>query len=157
MSTSKNPGRDSKHVCCRLGRTLVGIGLEHVQEINRLLEPTFVPLMEPYLRGVINLRGSLVSVLDLGHIVLGADTQPGVRARTVVVEVGDEICGLVVDEVGDVVEVRHDTIEPLPSHLPVAQRRWFKGMVQLPNELLLLLDVTAIGRLARDPDKLGAR
>jgi chemotaxis signal transduction protein len=75
----------------------------------------------------------------------------------VVVEVGDEICGLVVDEVGDVGEVRHDTIEPLPSHLPVAQRRWFKGMVQLPNELLLLLDVTAIGRLARDPDKLGAR
>ena len=159
MSTSKEAvgQRENKHVCCRLGGMLVGIGLERVQEINRLVEPTFVPLMEPYLRGVINLRGSLVTVLDLGIIVRGEATAGGARARTVVVEVGDEICGLCVDEVGDVVEVDAAMLEALPSHLPIDQRRWFRGMVQLPGELLLLLDVAAIGSVGSDTPKLGAR
>jgi len=158
MSTpNDNHGpRDHKHVCCRIGGMLVGIGLEHVQEINRLVEPTFVPLMEPYLRGVINLRGNLVTVLDLGTIVRGQATSTGTRARTVVVEIGDEIVGLCVDEVGDVVEVDPNALEGLPSHLPTEQRRWFRGMVQLPGELLLLLDVAAIGALGSE-NKLGAR
>lgn len=154
--TQKQGPRENKHVCCRIGGMLVGIGLEHVQEINRLVEPTFVPLMEPYLRGVINLRGNLVTVLDLGTIVRGQATTTGTRARTVVVEIGDEIVGLCVDEVGDVVEVDPTKLEALPSHLPADQRGWFRGMVQLPGELLLLLDVAAIGALG-STNKLGAR
>jgi purine-binding chemotaxis protein CheW len=148
---------ENKHVCCRLGGMLVGIGLDRVQEINRLVEPTFVPLMENYLRGVINLRGNLVTVIDLGTVVRGAPAAAGPRARTVVVEIGDEVCGLVVDEVGDVVAVDLERIEPLPSHLPLPQQRWFKGMVQLPGELLLLLDVDAIQKLGAEATKVGGR
>jgi len=153
------PGhRERKHVCCRLGSMLVGIALDRVQEINRLVEPTFVPLMEPYLRGVINLRGNLVTVLDLGVIVRGEPTGTSTKARTVVVEIGEEICGLCVDEVGDVVEVAAEDVEALPSHLPQEQRRWFQGMVQLPQQLLLLLDVPAIRALGATPGHaLGAR
>jgi len=58
--------------------------------------------------------------------------------------------------VGDVVEVDPTKLEPLPSHLPADQRGWFRGMVQLPGELLLLLDVAAIGALG-SANKLGAR
>lgn len=148
--SSRNDGpatREHKHVCCRLGSMLVGVALDRVQEINRLVEPTFVPLMEPYLRGVINLRGNLVTVLDLGVIVRGEPAGSSAKARTVVVEIGEEICGLCVDEVGDVVEVAPDDVETLPSHLPQEQRRWFRGMVQLPQQLLLLLDVAAINAL----------
>ncbi|MBL8735304.1 MAG: chemotaxis protein CheW [Planctomycetes bacterium] len=149
---------EHKHVCCRLGSMLVGIPLDRVQEINRLVEPTFVPLMEPYLRGVINLRGNLVTVLDLGVIVRGEPTSTSSKARTVVVEVGEEICGLCVDEVGDVVEVAAADTEALPSHLPAQQRRWFRGMVQLPQQLLLLLDVASIGAIGATPGPaLGAR
>jgi purine-binding chemotaxis protein CheW len=149
--------RDNKHVCCRLGGMLVGIALDRVQEINRLVEPTFVPLTEPYLRGVINLRGNLVTVVDLGLIVRGTSSATGQRARTVVVEIGEEVCGLVVDEVGDVVAVEEGAVEALPSHLPVEQRQWFHGLVQLPGELLLLLDVTAIGKLGTADAKTGVR
>lgn len=159
--SNRNDGpaaREQKHVCCRLGSMLVGIPLDRVQEINRLVEPTFVPLMEPYLRGVINLRGNLVTVLDLGVIVRGEPTSTSPKARTVVVEVGEEICGLCVDEVGDVVEVATADTEPLPSHLPAQQRRWFQGMVQLPQQLLLLLDVASIGAIGATPGPaLGAR
>jgi len=159
--SNRNDGpaaREQKHVCCRLGSMLVGIPLDRVQEINRLVEPTFVPLMEPYLRGVINLRGNLVTVLDLGVIVRGEPTSTSPKARTVVVEVGEEICGLCVDEVGDVVEVAAADLEALPSHLPAQQRRWFQGMVQLPQQLLLLLDVASIGAIgATTGPAMGAR
>lgn len=159
--SNRNDGpatREHKHVCCRLGSMLVGIPLDRVQEINRLVEPTFVPLMEPYLRGVINLRGNLVTVLDLGVIVRGEPTGVSAKARTVVVEVGEEICGLCVDEVGDVVDVAADDVEVLPSHLPAQQRRWFRGMLQLPQQLLLLLDVASIGAIGAVPGPaLGAR
>jgi purine-binding chemotaxis protein CheW len=132
------------HVCCRIGGMLVGIDLERVQEINRLTDPTPVPLLAPHVRGMINLRGSLVTVLDLGHVVSGQPTATGKNARTVVVELGDEVCGLIVDEVGDVVDVTGKTREPLPSHLPAGQRQWFTSLVQLPEELLLLLDIEAV-------------
>lgn len=152
-----NTAKENKHVCCRVGGMLVGISLAEVQEINRLVETTWVPLMEPWLRGVINLRGSLVTVLDLGTILRGASTATSTRSRTVVVEIGDEVCGLVVDEVGDVVEVDGKQVEALPSHLPASQRRWFHGFVQLADELLLLLDVSAIGRVGSEPAAAGAR
>ncbi len=149
--------RENKHVCCRVGGMLVGICLGQVQEINRLVEPTWVPLMQPWLRGVINLRGNLVTVLDLGTVVRGTTTATSMKARTVVIEIGDEVCGVVVDEVGDVVEVEGRQIEPLPSHLPAEQRRWFRGLVQLQGELLLLLDVSAVAQLGAETDKAGAR
>ncbi len=145
--------RDNKHVCCRIGGMLVGIDLGRVQEINRIVEPTFVPLMEPWLRGVINLRGSLVTVLDLGLIVRGESTATSVRTRTVVVEIGDEVCGLVVDEVGDVVNFESAALEPLPNHLPPEQRKWFRGLVQMATELLLVVDVDAIGQVGSELGK----
>jgi len=157
MSNMASSDRDDKHVCCRVGGSLVGIQLSQVQEINRLVEPTWVPLMEPYLRGVINLRGNLVTVLDLGTIVRGRATPTTPRSRTVVVEVGEEVCGMVVDEVGDVVDVDRESIEPLPSHLPADQRRWYRGLVQLEGELLLLLDVRTIGQLGSEPTAKAAR
>lgn len=151
-----NQPRDNKHVCCRIGGMLVGIGLAHVQEINRIVEPTFVPLMEPWLRGVINLRGSLVTVLDLGQIVHGVASVASSRSRTVVVEIGDEVCGLVVDEVGDVVEFEPSALEPLPSHVPQEQRKWFRGLLQLSGELLLVVDVKAIGQVGSELGKASA-
>jgi chemotaxis signal transduction protein len=69
--------QEGMHVCCRIGGMLVGIDLDRVQEINRHVDPTFVPLMEPHVRGVINLRGNLVTVLDLGYVVRGATTTNG--------------------------------------------------------------------------------
>ncbi|MBL8753813.1 MAG: chemotaxis protein CheW [Planctomycetes bacterium] len=148
---------DNKHVCCRIGGMLVGIGLGQIQEINRLVEPTFVPLMEPWLRGVINLRGSLVTVLDLGILVRGQSTATPPKARTVVTEIGDEVCGLVVDEVGDVVEFEASAIEPLPNHIAPEQRRWFRGLVQMHGELLLIVDTSAILQMSNDSGMVVAK
>lgn len=133
-------------ICCRVGGLLVGIDLAATQEINRQVEPTFVPLLQPHVRGLINLRGNLVTVLDLGQIVRGSTTAGGAQTRCVVVELGEEVVGLLVDAVGDVVDTAGRRREALPTHLPQDQQQWFSGMVQLERELLLLLDVAAVGR-----------
>lgn len=137
--------RSGMTVCCRVGSYLVGIDLDRVQEINQRIEPTFVPLMPPHVRGLINLRGNLVAMIDLGRVVHGQPTANDRKARSVVVELADEVCGFLVAEVGDVLDLANAKREPLPSHLPSSQRQWFSGMVQLPDELLLLLDIDAVG------------
>lgn len=149
-------GTGNLYVCCRVGGLRVGVNLDWVQEINRLTEPTFVPMMPGWLRGLVNLRGNLVTVVDLGSVVCGEAVENSGAARTVVVELGSEILGLVVDSVGDVVDVNGKPVEALPSHVPADQRSWFRGMVQLPNDLLLLLDVDALRRLESDGVRAGS-
>lgn len=136
--------REGMYVCCRAGGMLIGIDLDRVQEINRLVEPTAVPLLPEHVRGVVNLRGNLVTVLDLDGIVRGQHTTVGKGTRTVVLEAGGETCGLLVDEVGDVVDIANLTREPLSGLLPPDQRKWFSGFVQLPEGLLLLLEVDTV-------------
>ncbi len=142
--------QEGMHVCCRIGGMLVGIDLDRVQEINRRIDPTFVPLLDQYVRGVINLRGNLVTVLDVGEIVCGQPVEGTDRARTIVVELGEEVCGLVVEEVGDVVDISRMTREPLPRHMPAEHRRWFSGLVQISErDLLLLLNLDELAQVGR--------
>lgn len=149
--------QDGMFVRCQLGSLSVGIDLDCVQEIIRHVEPTFVPLLPPHLRGLINLRGSLVAVVDLGAVVRGVPMAAADAARTVVVASGGEALGLAVDAVGDVVDVGGRPVEPLPSHLPAEQRRWFRGLVQTEAGLLLLLDLDAVDRACGAAAAEGAR
>lgn len=149
--------KEGMFVCCRVGGLLVGVDLDRVQEINRLVEPTFVPLMPPQVRGVVNLRGNLVTVLDLGGIVRGCPTEVGPRSRTVVLELGQEICGLLVDEVGDVVDVDGFAEAPVSGLVPAGQRHWYTRLVQLPDELLLVLDLEAVGEFGVAGAEAGGR
>lgn len=136
--------KEGMFVCCRAGGMMIGIDLDRVQEINRLVEPTTVPLLPEHVRGVVNLRGNLVTVLDLDCIVRGRRSTVGKGSRTIVFESEGETCGLLVDEVGDVVDTTNLAREPLSGLLPPEQRQWFTGYVQLPEGLLLLLDVDAV-------------
>jgi purine-binding chemotaxis protein CheW len=138
--------KEGMYVCCRVGGKLVGIDLDCVQEINRLVDPTPVPLMPPHVRGVVNLRGNLVTVLDLECIIRGERAAVGPRSRTVVLELGQQTCGLLVDEVGDVVDIEDLACESLSGLIAAEERRWYTGLVQLPDQLLLLLDIAAVAQ-----------
>ena len=142
------------YISCKVGDLLVGIDLARVQEINRLVDATFVPRLAGEVKGLINLRGNLVTVLDLVHIVHGRDVAPNRDTRNVIVEQHQERFGLLVDSVGDVADCEGAELEPLPSHLDPQQAQWFRGLVQLQRDLLLVLDVDAVVRApdaAEDP------
>ncbi|MCA8951523.1 MAG: chemotaxis protein CheW [Planctomycetes bacterium] len=131
-------------VACRVGDIELGIELIRVQEINRLVEATFVPRLDPEIRGLINLRGSLVTVLDLGTILRGESVEVGRGTRNIIVELRGERYGLLVDEVGDVIEATAKPIESLPSHVESCEARWFAGLVQREDGVVLALDIDAV-------------
>src|SRR6478672_4930733 len=104
-----------------------GLDVLKVQEIIRYQEMTRVPLAPPEVRGLINLRGQIVTALDL-------------RPLNVVVRTDDGAVSLLVDEIGDVLEVSEELFERPPETLKGTARELIRGAYKLPDRLLLILD-----------------
>lgn len=125
----------------RLDQLLFGIEVGRVQEVIRCLESTSVPLADDVVHGLINLRGRIVTALDLRlRLELpprGADGQP----MNIVVRDGDDVLSLLVDEIGDVVEVEEGTFEPAPKTLQGVARQLITGAYKLEGQLLLVLNM----------------
>jgi purine-binding chemotaxis protein CheW len=127
-----------------------GIDLLRVQEVLRPKARTFVPLAEPSVAGFINLRGQVVLAIDL-RIRLGIEPQAAdLEPMMVVVQAGGETISLIVDAVGDVIDVTGCRLEVPPDTLPISLAEATLGVYQLEDAPLLVLDidrVTAPGRL----------
>lgn len=127
-----------------VGRLLLGIDIRHTEEINRQLDLTVVPHAPECVRGVVNLRGEVVTVLDLRSI-LGLEPQPLTAAsRNVVVRTEGEQVGLLVDRVADVVTVSTEEMEAPPANVSGVSGRFFKGVYKLESALLVVLDVNLV-------------
>jgi purine-binding chemotaxis protein CheW len=127
-----------------LGEGLFGVPIQEVDEINRHLDLTPVPHAPDYVRGVINLRGEVVTVIDL-RVVLGltpATIAP--TTRNVVVSAGGERVGLLVDRIADVVAAANAEIGPPPANVHGADGKFFRGVFKLENELMIVLDVPSV-------------
>lgn len=123
-----------------VGDSLIGIDILQVQEINRNLDLTRVPHALPCVRGVVNLRGDVVTVIDL-RVVFGLPKQPIDRSsRNIILSTGDERIGLLVDRIADVVYARSDEIDAPPANLNGVSGRFFSGVYKLENDLLLILN-----------------
>lgn len=121
-------------------RLLFGVEVEKVQEVIRYQEMTRVPLAPPVVKGLINLRGQIVTAIDLRHRL-------GLHARAtadlpmnVVVRHDDGAVSLLVDEIGDVLEVDEETFEGPPETLDRKARELICGVYKLENCLLHVLD-----------------
>jgi purine-binding chemotaxis protein CheW len=123
-----------------LDKLLFGVDLKTVQEVLRSLEVTQVPLAPQVVSGLINLRGQIVTAVDLRRRLELEPRQAGVLAMNVVVRSEDGAVSLLVDEIGDVVEVDDSTFERPPETLRGAVRTMITGVHKLNNRLLLVLD-----------------
>lgn len=131
-----------------------GLDVMHVQEIIRYQELTRVPLAPPVVRGLINLRGQIVTALDLRRR-LELPERPGDQFPVnVVVQTEDGAVSLLVDEIGDVLEVPETAIERPPDTLTGPARDLILGACKLPDRLLLILNtahtvnIAAVGRIS---------
>ena len=100
---------------CRLGDETYGIDILQVQEIREVSEVTRVPQVAPFVRGVINLRGAIVPIVDLGLMFGFAEPLPLAGASAVVLDVENRLVGLVVSSVSDVVSFTDEEIAPTPE------------------------------------------
>ncbi len=117
-----------------------GVDVTRVQEVIRYQEMTRVPLASRVIRGLINLRGQIVTALDmrarLGLPSLPADELP----MNVVVRTEDGAVSLLVDEIGDVVEVDDSISEKAPETLTLEARELISSVCKLKDRLLLVLE-----------------
>ena len=117
-----------------------GIDVLKVQEIIRYQEMTRVPLASPVVRGLINLRGQIVTALDLRRRLELEDRSAEQEPVNVVVHTDDGAVSLLVDDIGDVLEVPEDLFERPPETLQGTARELIRGAYKLKDRLLLILD-----------------
>jgi purine-binding chemotaxis protein CheW len=124
-----------------LGDLFLGIEVLQVQEVIRAQAMTRVPLAPRAVRGLINLRGQIVTAIDLrerlGLPPLGDDRVP----MNVVVRTGEGAVSLLVDDIGDVLDAADEDREEPPETLSAAARELIHGVYKLPGRLLLVLDL----------------
>lgn len=127
-----------------VGKYLFGVDVSLVQEVVRLQLITPVPLAAPEIAGLINLRGEVLTAIDL-RIRLGLPPADATREPVnVVVRVDDEPVSLLVDEIGGVLEVSQVPFEQTPSTVDERVRDLLLGAYTLPDRLLLALNARAV-------------
>lgn len=117
-----------------------GLDVLKVQEVIRYQEMTRVPLAPPVVRGLINLRGQIVTAIDLRRRLELQDRPADQPPLNVVVHTDDGAVSLLVDEIGDVLEVSEKMFEAPPETLKGTARALIRGAYKLPDRLLLILD-----------------
>lgn len=126
-----------------LGELLLGIDIRCIRGINRVGTLTLVPEAPAIVAGVVNLRGEVVTVVDLRTILSLDRAEVTPKTRLLIVQSGTESIGLLVDRVADVVTVSTEDADPLPANLSGPASRYFAQVYRVGADLLVTLDVTA--------------
>lgn len=127
-----------------VGKALCGLDILGIQEINKHFEVTTVPQASDYVVGVLNLRGRIVTILDLGKKLGLSQIQDSKDNRNIIVHSQDEHIGLMVDSISDVVTANMKLIEPAPSNLKGVNGRFFKGVLKTETSLIGILDIEEV-------------
>lgn len=127
-----------------VGDAFCGIDILSIQEINKHFQITRVPQSPEYITGIINLRGRIVTTINLGK-KLGLDPVKKQRDnRNIIVDSEGEHIGLLVDAISDVVKAKMTDIEPSPSNIGGVKGQYFKGVLKKGNQLIGILDIDQV-------------
>jgi purine-binding chemotaxis protein CheW len=125
-----------------------GVDVLRVQEVLRYQPMTRVPLAPEVIEGLINLRGQIVAAIDMRRRLGLPPRAPGETPMNMVVRTGDGAVSLLVDEIGDVLDVEAADYERPPENLDPAVRDLIRGVYKLKDRLLLVLDTDRTVELA---------
>jgi purine-binding chemotaxis protein CheW len=130
----------TEYVTVTIGTQLFGLAIARVQDVFVLSQMTRVPLAPEDIAGVINLRGRIVTAIDLRRR-LGVSGDAGRAQMAVGIDCDGESYGLVIDAIGEVLKLGPDTAEPVPVNLDERLKRVASGVHRLDAGLLVVLDV----------------
>ena len=130
-----------KFLTFKIGKESYGIAIRHVTEIIGIQKFTEVPESSVYIKGVINLRGKVIPIMDV-RLRFGMDERDyDERTCVIVVNYKDTTIGLVVDTVSEVTNIPSSDIEPAASKRSVGQDGYIEGMGKIGDEIVILLEV----------------
>ncbi|SFM40853.1 chemotaxis protein CheW [Methanolobus profundi] len=139
-------------VICQLSDEEFGIEIYKVKEIIRIPSITKIPQIPDHVKGVINLRGSIIPIIDLAARFGMVHKDASENSRIVVLEIGDLTAGVIVDSVNEVLNIPGENIEPAPDILVSGiAGKYVQGVGKVDDRLLILLD---IDRIFKDEQKL---
>jgi purine-binding chemotaxis protein CheW len=128
----------------RVGRETYGVPITALHEIVRVPEITAVPDAPDYMEGVINLRGKIVSVLDLRKRFGEKQVASGKRNRILVLEHNGRLCGLIVDSASEVLKIPESEVEPPPTEFLEGGLNCVTGLGKHQGRLIVLLDMAKL-------------
>jgi purine-binding chemotaxis protein CheW len=131
-------------VSFHLGSELYGIEITKVREIILITGITRIPQMPHYLKGLINLRSTVIPVVDLRALFGLPEGEMTDESRIMVIQANGRTIGIVVDAVSEVLRVKQEQIAPPPPTVEKLGRDYLTGLVKLDNHLLILLDIDKI-------------
>ncbi|MGE5466911.1 MAG: chemotaxis protein CheW [Ignavibacteria bacterium] len=141
-------GEQCQYLTFLLGEEMFAIGILSIREIIEYGYLTEVPMTPPFIRGVINLRGAVVPVVDLAVRFEREPRETTKRTCIVIVEVeaanGSQDMGIVVDAVSEVLEIPHGDIEPPPEFGARVRADFIQGMGKIGGKFVVLLDVNRV-------------
>jgi purine-binding chemotaxis protein CheW len=131
-------------VSFKLGKELYGIEITKVREIILITEITRIPETPVFLKGLINLRSTVIPVIDLRVRFGLPESDLSDESRIMVIQACGRTIGIMVDAVSEVLRVKHDQIAPPPPTVAGLGRDYLSGLVKLDDRLLILLDIDKI-------------
>jgi purine-binding chemotaxis protein CheW len=140
-------------VVFELANELYGVDISAVESIIKLQPITVVPHAPSFVKGVTNLRGKVMPVIELHKRFGLAHVEPTKDSRIVVVSVGNTEAGLIVDGVSEVLTVQDQDIEPAPKMTTTVDSGFITGIAMLDQRLIILLDLSKILSL-QEQDKI---
>jgi purine-binding chemotaxis protein CheW len=142
ISTVKDEGETLFHlVTFHLGKEEFGVEIGSVQEIIRATDITPVPGAQSHVRGVINLRGKIIPVVDLRKRFALESIDANDAQRIIVVELGVKRIGMLVDSVSQVIKVPSGVVEEMPEEATSVDENFIKGVGKLDSRLIIILDL----------------
>ncbi len=143
MPNTQQAAANAEYVTLTIGDQLFGLPIGRVQDVFVLSQMTRVPLSGDDIAGVINLRGRIVTAIDLRRR-LGVSGDVGRAKMAVGIESDGESYGLVIDAVGEVLRLGAEAAEPVPVNLDERLKRVASGVYRLDDGLMVVLDVDAV-------------
>lgn len=142
---------EKQMVLFELGTETYGLDIASVYEIIRMQPITKVPKAPFYVEGVINLRGRVIPVIDIGKRFGFERTDNVKNKRIVVINVKDTTLGIIVDAVTEVIHIPADSIDPVSDIVTSGQSDYLMGIAKLPEKMIILL---ALDKLLMKDDEL---
>ncbi len=124
-----------------LGSEEYGVEIGSVQEIIRATDITPVPGAQSHIRGVINLRGKIIPVVDLRKRFALHSIDASTAQRIIVVELGEKRIGMLVDSVSQVIKIPSGVVEEMPDEATSLDENYIKGVGKLDSRLVIILDL----------------
>jgi len=143
LQTAAETAEKMQLVCFNLADEEYAVDITHVQEVIRVQKITPVPQMPDFALGVINIRGSIVSVFDLRRL-FGLPERPlDDQSKLLVLRAGNDAFSIVVDRILENVKLEDSNIDAAPEVKLRVDRSWIKGLGELGSRMIIILDLAA--------------